>query len=85
MSSTQEHSVFRLGCLCAALAVVSAQAATNTLPSSAALPLGSASSRGFVVRTVQAPATPALLNNSIRALRQINGSLKDDRRQPRRQ
>ncbi len=61
----------------AVLALLSGQAATTTLPASAALPLGSVNTRGFAVRTLQAPATPALLNNSIRALKQLNGTLAD--------
>ncbi len=53
------------------------QAATNSLPASAALPLGSSSTRGFAVRTLQGPAEPALANNILRALRQLNGTLTD--------
>jgi hypothetical protein len=47
------------------------------LPASAALPLGSSTTRGFMVRTVQGPETPLLLNNSIRAIRQLDGTLLD--------
>ncbi len=64
--------------LCAGLGVSSLQAATNTLPASAALPLGSSTTRGFIVSPAQGPATPPLANNSLRALRQINGTLTDD-------
>jgi len=63
--------------LSAVAATLVVHGATNTLPASAALPLGSASDRGFMVRTVQAPVDAAVLNNSIRALKQINGTLKD--------
>ena len=50
---------------------------TNDLPASAALPLNSSTTPGFVVRSVQGPETPPLANNSIRALRQIDGTLTD--------
>ena len=43
-----------------------------------ALPAGSATVRGFVARTVQAPQDAAIGNNFIRALRQLNGTLTDD-------
>ena len=55
----------------------SASAAAVTLPASAALPPGSSTTRGFVVRTAQAPEEAVVANNSIRATRQINGTLTD--------
>jgi hypothetical protein len=51
--------------------------APAVLPEDAAAPLGSSSSRGFLVRTVQAPLETALQNNVIRATRQLNGTLTD--------
>ncbi|MBN9688895.1 MAG: hypothetical protein J0M24_01540 [Verrucomicrobia bacterium] len=59
----------------ASLAV--AQAATVNLPSSIALPAGSSTSRGFVVRVAQAPAEATVANNAIRAYKQINRTLTD--------
>jgi alkylhydroperoxidase/carboxymuconolactone decarboxylase family protein YurZ len=56
---------------------VQLNAATNSLPASAALPLGSSTTRGFAVRSLQGPAEPALGNNILRALRQLNGTLVD--------
>jgi hypothetical protein len=69
-------SPFLLAGASAALAV-QIQAATNSLPATAALPLGSSTTRGFAVRTVQGPAEPALANNILRAIRQLNGTLTD--------
>ena len=69
-------SPFLLAGASAALAM-QIQAATNSLPASAALPLGSSTTRGFAVRTVQGPAEPALANNILRAIRQLNGTLAD--------
>ena len=69
-------SPFLMAGVSAALAL-QLQAATNSLPASAALPLGSSSTRGFAVRTLQGPAEPALANNILRALRQLNGTLTD--------
>lgn len=48
------------------------------LPSTAALPLGTSTVPGFAVRVAQAPLVPALANNAIRAVQQINGTLLDD-------
>jgi hypothetical protein len=53
------------------------QAATITLPDSAAGALGSASDRGFVVRVSQAPEAVEIANNYVRALQQLNGTLLD--------
>lgn len=57
---------------------VTLAAAPIELPASAALPLGTSSNRGFVVRTLQAPAEPVLGNNALRAVRQLNGTLVDN-------
>ena len=54
-----------------------AQAATVTLPDSAAGALGSASERGFVLRVAQAPETAVIGNSYVRALQQLNGTLVD--------
>jgi hypothetical protein len=53
-----------------------AQAATNALPASAAAPPGSATERGWIVRTVQAPETNEVANSFIRAIKQLNGTLR---------
>jgi hypothetical protein len=53
------------------------QAATITLPASAAAPAGSASERGFIVRTVQAPEAIEVANSFLRATKQLNGTLRD--------
>jgi hypothetical protein len=49
-----------------------------TLPAELAAPPGSATTRGFVVRTVQAPETEPVANSYLRALRQLNGTLADE-------
>ncbi|NLH73099.1 MAG: hypothetical protein GX456_08615, partial [Verrucomicrobia bacterium] len=76
-----ETKTSRLGMTAAmfALAAFSAitQAATNALPTESALPLGSSATRGFTVRSVQAPSDAAVPNNLIRAIRQLNGTLTD--------
>ena len=61
----------------AALSAGWAQAATNNLPASASLPLGTSTTRGFTVRTVQAPETTVVGNGFMRALNQLNGTLTD--------
>jgi hypothetical protein len=77
MASYSLRGILLLLLLHATLGLPSVFAATTALPASAALPLNSGSNPGFVVRTRQAPAEPALVNNSIRALRQLNGTLLD--------
>ncbi len=47
------------------------------LPADAALPLGSSTTRGFLVRTVQAPVDAVLANSYLRAARQLAGILDD--------
>ncbi|MHB8522355.1 MAG: hypothetical protein ACYDH9_16565 [Limisphaerales bacterium] len=47
------------------------------LPADAALPSGSGSTPGFIVRTVQAPAAPLLPNVFLRAIKQLDGTLTD--------
>jgi hypothetical protein len=61
----------------AALQSAQAGITTNNLPASAQLPVSGSTERGFIVRAVQGPAEPALANNGVRALRQINGTLVD--------
>jgi hypothetical protein len=60
------------------VAGASLYAAPIDLPSNVAVPAGSVGAPGFTVRTVQGPETPPLANNSVRAIRQINGTLTDD-------
>ena len=52
-------------------------AGTTALPAGLALNPSTSSNRGFVVRAFQAPAGTAVDNNFVRALAQINGTLKD--------
>jgi hypothetical protein len=61
----------------AALQSAQAGITTNNLPSSAQLPVSGSTERGFIIRALQGPAEPALANNGVRALRQINGTLVD--------
>jgi hypothetical protein len=60
-----------------AFSVAEAAITTNTLPTTASLPATGSTTRGFVLRSLQGPAEPSLANNSVRALRQINGTLTD--------
>lgn len=50
---------------------------SNTLPAELAAPLGSSTTRGFAVRTVQAPIDTVVGNNYFRALKQLDGTLTD--------
>jgi hypothetical protein len=50
---------------------------TNSLPSTAAFPMDSATQRGLIVRTVQAPASVPVPNSFLRAIHQLNGTLVD--------
>ena len=52
-------------------------AADVVLPPGSGLPLGTGVDSGFVVRTVQGPITPTLGNTQTRALKQLNGTLRD--------
>src|SRR6185295_1207343 len=56
---------------------IGAHAAVTALPSSAALPIGSSTTRGMLVRSVQGPADPRLANSLVRATKQLNGTLTD--------
>ncbi|MCL4178544.1 MAG: hypothetical protein KJ072_12485 [Verrucomicrobia bacterium] len=58
-------------------ALISPQAATVTLPASAAGPLGSSTTRGIIVRSAQAPSDAPVANSFLRATRQLNGTLTD--------
>ena len=64
------------GVSCLALMATGHAAAVN-LPVSSALPPGSSTTRGFVVRVAQAPVDATAGNNGIRAYKQINGTLAD--------
>ena len=55
----------------------SAFAGTTALPSGLSLNPSTSSNRGFVVRVVQAPAETVVGNSFVRALNQLNGTLKD--------
>jgi len=74
-STTLQNSL--LTGLILTLGAGSAIAGTTALPSGLALNPSTSSNRGFVVRTFQAPAETVVGNNFIRALSQINGTLKD--------
>ena len=60
-----------------AAAILPANVWAVPLPAAAALPLGSSTTRGFIVRTVQAPTGEIVENSLLRAVRQINGTLPD--------
>jgi hypothetical protein len=65
-----------MACLCSsAVLSLAAQAAPFTLPAHIAVPPASVHTRGFIVRTVQAPEDAALPNSYVRAYRQLNGTL----------
>ncbi|MGZ8940744.1 MAG: hypothetical protein ACXW32_16195, partial [Limisphaerales bacterium] len=53
------------------------EAASVTLPADSVVLPSSVSERGFTVRTVQAPAETVVGNTSVRATRQLNGTLTD--------
>ncbi|MFZ9854337.1 MAG: hypothetical protein ACO3I0_04400 [Limisphaerales bacterium] len=57
--------------------MASGHAAAVNLPATSALPPGSSTTRGFIVRSIQAPAESTVGNNGIRAYKQINGTLAD--------
>ncbi|HTI71015.1 MAG TPA: hypothetical protein VMF06_13680 [Candidatus Limnocylindria bacterium] len=69
----------------AAAALVSAAVAqvaygdivTTQLPATLAGSVATSTTRGFIVRSVQAPELPALGNSFVRAFRQLNGTLTD--------
>jgi len=50
---------------------------TTVLPAGLAAPLNSSTNRGFLVRTVQAPADVQVGNSYVRAYKQLNGTLVD--------
>lgn len=60
-----------------AVAMNSVDGATTDLPASAKLPLGSSTTRGFLVRVREALPEPLLANNQLRAFRQLNDTLTD--------
>ncbi|MHB1310116.1 MAG: hypothetical protein ACYC23_23855, partial [Limisphaerales bacterium] len=60
-----------------AVALIHVEAATTSLPASAAQPPGSGSERGFILRVVQAPTDATVANNYVRAIQQLNGTLRD--------
>jgi len=55
----------------------SGRAATVVLPSDAAAALGTSTTRGLIVRTVQAPELTVVGNSLVRAVKQLNGTLTD--------
>ncbi len=61
---------------------LTARAATVLLPATAANPLGSSTTRGFVVRSAQAPSDVSVANNLLRAIRQLDGTLVDSEGTP---
>jgi hypothetical protein len=68
---------FRLLGALLALVATTGQAAPAVLSSASALPPGSGVDRGFIVRTVQGPTNEVLANSFSRAVRQLNGTLRD--------
>ena len=76
--TTHLRSLDRAGVIVGVLlALGAAQAATNTLPDRLMQQLGSASVRGFVVRSVQAGQDATITHGFSRAIQQLNGTLLD--------
>ncbi len=73
----KQYSLATVALLGGLLAATTVHAATINLPPSAAGAAGSASEPGFTVRAVQAPEATEVANNFVRALQQLNGTLKD--------
>ena len=77
------YSNMKMNCLSLWTAVLGAAAmnlvegAPVPLPASSQLPLGFFSDRGFQIRVRQAPPTPFLANNQLRAIQQLNDTLLD--------
>jgi hypothetical protein len=67
----------RLVCALFALFAVTSNGAPIVLSPASALPPGSGLERGFLVRTVQAPTNEVPANSFNRAVRQLNGTLRD--------
>src|SRR5688572_5046897 len=67
----------RVVCAVSILSAVLGQAAPIVLSPASALPPGSGIDRGFIVRTVQGPTNEVLANSFNRAVRQLNGTLRD--------
>ena len=67
----------RFLCVVFAICAVSGYAAPIVLPAGSALPPGSGVDKGFLVRTVQGPTNEVLANSFTRAVRQLNGTLRD--------
>ncbi len=76
MKTTTQYA-FALLSVAMTLGAGSAMAGTTALPSGLAVAPGTSSNRGFVTRTIQAPADTVVGNNFVRALSQLNGTLKD--------
>jgi len=72
-------AAFFLRVVCAAffLFAVIGSAAPVVLSPASALPPGSGVDRGFIVRTAQGPTNEVLANSFSRAVRQLNGTLRD--------
>ncbi|HVY71911.1 MAG TPA: hypothetical protein VHH73_18410, partial [Verrucomicrobiae bacterium] len=77
MNKSRRVSFLFLGVFAGAALTAALDAATVTLPVSAAYPAGAGSNPGFVVRTVQAPQDAVVGNNLLRAIKQLNGTLSD--------
>ncbi|HRI15613.1 MAG TPA: hypothetical protein PLX89_21670, partial [Verrucomicrobiota bacterium] len=58
--------------------LTASHAATVDLPASAALPAGTSTVRGFLIKVAQGPESPLLSNNATRALNQVHGTLLDE-------
>jgi hypothetical protein len=73
----------RVVCALFALVAVTGRAAPFVLSADSALPLeaGLEMNRGFLIRTVQGPTNEVLANSFNRAVRQLNGTLRDSANQ----
>jgi hypothetical protein len=69
--------LLRLVCTLFALIAITGQAAPIMLSPASALPIDAGIDKGFLVRTVQGPTNEVLANSFSRAIRQLNGTLRD--------
>ncbi len=69
--------LLRVVCALFAVLAVTGRAAPIALSADSALPFDAGLSRGFIVRAVQGPTNAVLANSFSRAVRQLNGTLRD--------
>jgi hypothetical protein len=76
-NSTKLSIYLKVAALCLCVGVAQSAGAAVSLPSDALSPVSAASERGMIVRTIQAPEGVPVDNTFLRALQQINGTLRD--------